>query len=133
MRLRPVCLLLAMSAVLPACGQPWQPIGPIEKACTLESRASVVVTVVDTKGTVQRDARVTFTLDGGPEQQALCNGSLSGTPPPCDRWVPTYEQGGQYVITATSADGSSTAQARVTVREDECHVQTETVQLTLPD
>jgi hypothetical protein len=125
MRLRHACLLLAVSAVLPACARP-------ESVCTLEARAAVQVTVVDTRGGIQRDARVTFTVDGGPEEQALCNGSTpSGGQ--CDRWVTSYERAGEYVITATSADGTRTARTQVRVGEDECHVKTESVQLTLPD
>ncbi len=126
MRLRHACLLLVISAVLPACARP-------DSFCTLEARAAVQVTVVDTQGGILRDARVTFTVDGGPEEQALCNGSQLQTAPPCDRWVTGYERAGEYVITATSADGTRTARTQVTVSEDECHVKTETVRLTLPD
>lgn len=125
MHLRHACLLLAVSAVLSACARP-------ESLCTLEARAAVQVTVVDTQGGIQRDARVTFTLEGGPEEQALCNGG-SQTGGQCDRWVTSYERAGKYVITATSADGTRTARTQVTVSEDECHVKTETVRLTLPD
>ena len=125
MRFRLTCLLLAVSVVLPACSRP-------DSACTLEARAAVQVMVVDTRGGLQRDARVTFTVDGGPEQQALCNGT-SQPGGPCDRWVTGYERAGEYVITATSADGTRTARTQVRVSQDECHVKTETVQLTLPD
>jgi hypothetical protein len=117
--------VLAVSAVLPACS-------PFQSVCTLEARASVQVRVVDTRGNPQRDARVTFTRDGGPEQQALCNGShqVQGH---CDTWVTEYERPGQYVITATSADGQRTARQSVSVGEDKCHVQSQSVTLTLPD
>jgi hypothetical protein len=125
MRLRHASLLLAVSAMLPACASP-------DTFCTLEARAAVQVTVMDTRGGIQRDARVTFTVDGGPEEQALCNGG-SQTGGQCDRWVAGYERAGEYVITATSADGTRTARTQVRVGEDECHVKTETVQLTLPD
>lgn len=116
---------LAVSAVLPACG-------PSQSFCTLEARAAVQVKVVDTRGNPQRDARVTFTRDGGPEQQALCNGSqqVQGN---CDTWVTEYEKPGHYVITATSADGQRTVRQSVSVGEGECHVQSQTVTLMLPD
>jgi hypothetical protein len=125
MRLHHACLLLAVSAVLPACARP-------DSFCTLEARAAVQVTVVDTQGSIQRDARVTFTLEGGPEEQALCNGGYQPGGQ-CDHWVTSYERAGEYVITATSADGTRTARKQVRVSEDECHVKTETVRITLPD
>jgi len=118
--------VLAVSAVVSACGDFNQGF------CTLEARASVQVRVVDARGTVQRDARVTFTRDGGPEQQALCNGGEQAQGN-CETWVTEYEQPGDYVITATSADGQRTARQSVSVEEDECHVQGQSVTLTLPD
>jgi hypothetical protein len=123
MRLRRAALLLAVSAVLPACELP-------SSFCTLEARASVRVQVVDAQGNPQRNARVTFTRDGGPEQQAWCNG-VEATSGNCDGWSAEYERPGLFVLTATSADGQRTVQQQVTVTEDECHVHTETVQLTL--
>jgi hypothetical protein len=118
-------LLLAATTVLAACS------GPISDFCTLEARPAVQVKVVDTRGNPRRDARVTFTRDGGPEQQASCVGQVAQGG--CDTWVTEYERPGQYAITATSADGTRTARQSVTVSEDECHVHTETVTLTLPD
>ena len=117
--------VLAVSAVLPACGL-------ASDYCTLEARPSVQVTVVDTRGNPQRDARVTFTRDGGPERLALCDGSHQ-TQGSCDSWVTEYEEPGEFVITATSADGKRRVRQQVSVGEDECHVHTETVRLTLPD
>ena len=121
-----IAAILTLSAVLSACGNPEQSL------CTLEARASVQVTVVDPRGNPQRDARVTFTRNGGPEQQALCNGNQQ-TQGNCESWVTEYEKPGEYVITATSADGQRTARQSVSVSEDECHVRTETVTLTLPE
>ncbi|HYO69263.1 MAG TPA: hypothetical protein VEU33_24610 [Archangium sp.] len=123
MRIAP---LLSLSAVLSGCSL------PTEGFCTLEARASVQVNVVDPRGNPVRDARVTFTLNGSEVQQALCNGSelAQGN---CDTWVTGYEQPGEYIITATSADGQRTARQSVSVGEDECHVQSQTVMLTLPD
>ncbi|HEX8436758.1 hypothetical protein [Archangium sp.] len=133
MRLRRAALLLAVSAVLPACGQLYKGEGgEFHEACTLEARPSVRVTVVDTQGNPRRDARVTYTRDGGPEQQAECLRSEAGH---CEWWLTEPEQPGLFVLTATSADGQRTVRQQVTVTEteDKCHVLTETVRLTLPD
>ncbi|HEX5747993.1 MAG TPA: hypothetical protein VFZ09_17255 [Archangium sp.] len=121
-----IAAMLSLSTLLSACALPG------ERFCTLEARASVQVNVVDPRGNAVRDARVTFTRDGSAEQQALCNGSEQAQGN-CDTWVTGYEQPGEYVITATSADGQRTARQSVSVGEDECHVQSQTVTLTLPD
>ncbi|WP_257457672.1 Ig-like domain-containing protein [Archangium lipolyticum] len=126
MRLFPTAAVLAVSALLPACEV------PISEYCTLEARPSVQVTVVDAQGNPQRDARVTFTRDGGPEQQAQCNGGRDPQQGNCDTWVTEYERPGQFVIKATSADGQRSVQQQVTVTEDECHVRSESVKLVLP-
>jgi hypothetical protein len=135
MRLRRAALLLAVSAVLPACGLPdYGEGGELRNACTLEARPSVRVTVVDPQGNLKRDARVTYTRDGSPVQQAECFSPSNGAGG-CERWWTEYEQPGLFVITATSADGQRTVRQQVTVTEtaDKCHVLTETVQLTLPN
>jgi len=44
-----------------------------------------------------------------------------------------YELPGEYVLTATSADGQRTVSEPVSVGEDACHVQTRSVTLVLPD
>ncbi|MBM7112571.1 hypothetical protein [Archangium primigenium] len=120
-------LLLGAGVGVSACGGK----GAVAmRPCTLEARASVSVQVVDTKGQAQPDARVRFTLDGGAEQQAPCNGGGEGD---CASWVTNYETAGAYVVTATSADGQRSAQERVTVGRDECHVQGQTLTLVLPD
>lgn len=127
--------VLPLLALLPlfACGLEFPGYdgdGTVE--CTLEARSSVQVTVVDSRGRPQRDARVTFTLDGGAEQEALCDGG-SGQKGDCSSWVTAYEQAGDYLITATSAEGTRTARRQVTVTRDLCHVKGESVTLTLPD
>jgi hypothetical protein len=119
-------LLLAAATVLPAC------FSGSESFCTFEARASVQVMVVDTQGNFQRNARVTFTRDAEDEQEATCLGT-SQTPTGCGMWVADYERPGEFLITATSADGTRTVQQQVLVTEDECHVITELVKLTLPD
>jgi hypothetical protein len=134
MRLHRAALLLAVSTVLPACGQ-YELVEPREigSYCTLEARPSVRVTVVDTQGRPWRGARVTYTAEGGPEQQAQCLGSNQAES--CEQWWAGTEKPGLFVITAISADGQLTVQQQVTVTEtpDNCHVITETVQLTLPN
>jgi hypothetical protein len=128
MRLSPVTAVLVLSVILAACSDE---IGRGE-FCTLEARASVGVTVVDPQGTAVEDARVTFSLDEGPEQQAECvgRGTSSGG---CAHWAAGWEASGDFLITATSADGKHTAQQRISVGEDRCHVITETVAITLPN
>lgn len=123
--MRPLLRYLLMLLPLCACG-------PRETVCSLEARSSVQVTVLDTQGRPQRDAHVTYTLDGGAEKEALCNGGAS-EPGDCTTWVTSYEQAGHYVITATSADGTRSARQEVTVTEGTCHVNTASVTLTLPD
>jgi hypothetical protein len=124
---RPTALLaLALAPLLPACGY-------FEtRDCTEEARASVVVTVVDAAGQPVPDAKVRFSIDGGAEEQAMCNPPTS-TPnaTTCRDWTAGWERGGSYTIKATSADGTRSAEQQLTVTEDECHVKTEQVQLTL--
>ncbi len=130
-----IAAILSLSAVLSACGNPYEltEFRPSEGTyCTLELRYSVVVRVVDTRGNPQPDARVTFTWDGGAEQSALCDG-IEQRRDDCDLWVAGYERAGEYVITATSTDGERSARQSVSVTEDECHVHTQQVTLTLPD
>ena len=125
MRSFPCSLLLI--ATLCACGS-----RDANTVCTEEARSSVNVTVVDSHGRPQRDAHVTFTLDGGAEQEALCDGG-AGQRGDCSSWVTNYEQAGRYVITATSADSTRRAHQEVTVTRDTCHVNSTSVTLTLPD
>lgn len=114
-------VLLALAPLLPACG------GSI--ACTAEAVASVSVTVVDEAGQRVEDARVTFTRDGGAEEQAECVPVVMGTG--CARWVAGWEQPGDFVIKATSADGARQAQGQASVDDGTCHVEGQSLQLTL--
>ena len=88
----------------------------------------MTVTVVDADAKPVPDAVVTFTLDGGPVRQAECWGP---DPDTCDSWVAGVEEAGVFVISATSADGTLSAEATVTVKEGECHVDGQTVELVL--
>jgi hypothetical protein len=128
MRLFPVTAVLVLSGILAACSD------EIEQGefCTLESRASVVVSVVDPQGKAVEDARVTFSLDGGPDQQAEC-GDRGGTSGGCARWLAEWERPGDFLITVTSADGKQSAHQQISVGEDRCHVITENVTVTLPN
>lgn len=120
MRLLPVVAILAGSFLAPAYGAtPW---------CTLESRPSVVVTINDASGNPQPNASVSFTIDGGPVQQAesYC------WQEPCNEWWAGEEQEGLFTITAVGTDGTNvTGQVQV-VREDRCHIHTENMTLVLP-
>jgi hypothetical protein len=125
-------LSIAATSLLPACGLPF---GDLETDCTTEFIASTRTTVVNTRGEPQRDARVTFTWDGGSEQEAWCTDGTS-TPsagPGCAAWETPGPQG-TYVLRATSADGQRRAEQRVEVPGDECHAErTVPVELVLPD
>lgn len=99
-------------------------------ACTTEARSSVTVKVVDAQGMPVTDAVVTYTVDGGASQNAECVNPLGGMGN-CQEWVAGYEIAGNFVITATSADGMKTATQMVTVAKDECHVISQTATLTL--
>lgn len=120
-------LVLAASLALSACSPPGG-----DSYCTLEARASVRVTVEDSAGNLQRTAHVSYIRDSDPEQDATCV-DASGSPTGCGIWVAGWELAGDFLITATSADGTRTAQQQVHVDADECHVLTQTVKLTLPD
>jgi hypothetical protein len=126
---RPTTLLaLALAPLLPACGY----LGP--RDCTEEARASVVVSVVDEAGTAIHEAEVRFSIDGGAEEMAQCMGMSGGgglTPIRCENWVAGHERGGNYTIKVKSPDGTRSAEQQLTVTEDECHVQTQQVTLTL--
>lgn len=100
-------------------------------ACTEEARSSVDVTVVDAMGMAQKDALVTFSVDGAADEEAECISLSGGGAGPCDSWVAGYERSGSFTIKASSADGTKHAQKTVTVAADECHVITQIVTLTL--
>lgn len=102
--------------------------GPI--ACTTEARSSVTVKVVDGMAMPVGDALVTYTVDGGASQNAECFNPLGGMGN-CEYWVAGYEVAGDFVITATSADGMKTATQMITVAKDQCHVISQSLTLTL--
>ncbi len=126
MRTVRVLLSLAATSLLPACGA----LSFGDTDCTTEFIASTRTTVVNGRGEPQRDARVTFTVDDGPVQDAWCaHGAQQG----CEAWE-TPDQQGTFVLRATSADGQRRVEKEVDVPGDACHAErTVPVQLVLPD
>ena len=117
-------LVLVVAAVSPLAGCILS-----NSSCTDEARTSVVVTVVDGAGQPVNDAKVTYTIDGGPEKVADCypGPGASG----CDSWSAGVEESGTFLITPSSAERSLVAARTVDVGEEGCHVATESVTLTL--
>jgi len=94
--------------------------GPV--ACTDEARSSLAVTVVDQDGAALTDASVTATVD---DETNTCEHTGEGSYD-CG----FYERAGDFVVAAEKA-GYEPDDESVAVGEDECHVVTETVSLTL--
>jgi hypothetical protein len=93
-----------------------------ETNCTTEARASVQLTVEDEAGSPIPDASLTWTEpDGVP---TTCENMSAG------EYVCGWEAAGELTIEVT-ATGFDTQQFGVTVGEDECHVITEMVTVTL--
>jgi hypothetical protein len=113
-------VLLSLSSLISACGA--------ALGCTDIFIPAVSVTVKDAQGNVLKDARVTFSLDGGAMTDAGCFNPVTGGG--CELWN-TPDQPGEYLIRATSADGSRTAEQRIEVDGDECHADPESMTLTL--
>lgn len=90
--------------------------------CTLEAAASVNVEVRDIDGAAVVDADVRYTVDGGDSE--ACDNFDDG------RYACGYEIAGEFVVTATKA-GYAAAQNGVTVKDDECHVVGESLDLLL--
>lgn len=115
-------------AVLVACGDK-DPVdsgdsGVSAVDCSTEARSSAQVTVQDGAGAdLSSVATVTYTVDG---ETFPCNSYPDG------QFVCGYEVAGTLTITAT-ADGYEDAQLDVVVEEDECHVITEMVTMTMVD
>lgn len=118
--------LLRLAALLAVCS--------LQSACFFACNdafyPSVSVQVVDAEGRPVQDARVTFTQNGGPEQLAPKN-PCSPDVERCDTWWAGLDEPGVFVVKATSADGTRSAEQRVTVGGDMCHADTESIQLTL--
>jgi hypothetical protein len=98
-------------------------------ACSSDKRPSVVVDVVDGQGLPAEDAKVVFSVDGGPEQPATSGCTDKEA---CDRWTAGVEQTGRFQVRATRAASPGQAQKLVEITKDECHVITQAVQLEVP-
>jgi hypothetical protein len=123
MRALVTAVLLVASSQLSACGSS-------VFGCTDVLVSAVSVTVVNSRGEAQKDARVMFSHDGGSMKEAECfSPDANGG---CDSWA-IFEDTGDYLVRATSADGSRSAQAEVEVDGDGCHPISEQLKLTLPD
>jgi len=94
-------------------------------ACTEEARPGLEVVVVDEDGTRICDA--TVVANDGTDDETL---SPSGEAADCIYFGAT-EKAGTYTISASKADFVDASEADVVVGEDECHVITESVNLTL--
>lgn len=113
-------VLLLAASLITGCS------GPV--ACTDVFIPAVAVTVKDAQGNALKDARVTYSLDGAAMKDASCfNLETDGS---CALWS-TPDQPGDYLVHATSSDGSRTAEQRVQVDGDECHAIQEKLTLTL--
>jgi hypothetical protein len=114
-----ICLSLLGPALLLGCGDSGA------NACTDIAAISVTAKVLDAAGAPVKDAVVEYTVNGGAKktcENAFGDGSyLCGS-----------EETGTFSITATSKDGTKTKSASVTVTQGECHVNAQTVTITLP-
>ena len=113
-------VLLFGASLLSACSG--------ELFCTDIFVSAVSVTVKDAQGNILKDARVAYSLDGAAMEDAACFSPETGGG--CELWS-TRDQPGDYLVRATSADGSRTAEQRIQVDGDECHASPESMTLTL--
>lgn len=97
--------------------------------CTDVFIPAVLISVVNSQGAAVLDARVSYSVDGGPMNQAVCNDTLATG---CETWL-TPDQPGDYRVRATSKDGARSVEQRVLVEADGCHARGQSLRLTLPD
>lgn len=97
--------------------------GCVEIDCTTEARASVTVTVVDETGQPLPGATVSYSVDS-PALQPCIESGASGT------WMCGFEQAGVFTIYA-EREGYVSASDSVTVTEDQCHVETQVLEITI--
>lgn len=104
--------------------------------CTDLAAASVNIQIVDVDGNPMVPTSVTYTVDGGAEQEAECVNE------PCTEWVAGWEVEGDFEITVSyeevdpedelcSWSDSVTESVSVGLTEDECHVDGEVLEVTL--
>jgi hypothetical protein len=110
---------LATSSLVSSC----------DTVCTTESRASVVINVVDENGDPIHADKVTYTVtdDAGPRSSAPVPGAEAAecADDDCTEWVAGYETEGLFVITAEVCGRTVEGRANVEMTEDGCHVETE--------
>lgn len=92
--------------------------------CTLEARSSVTVKVVDVSGAIIVDATLTFSVNGGAAE--MCDVAPDGM-----SYVCGYERDGDITITATKGADTKSATVTVTKTPDGCHVESQTLTITL--
>jgi hypothetical protein len=121
-------LMVLSTALLGACGEDDDSV-----VCPAVWVPAVRMTVVDARGAAVQDARVTYRLDGGAEQDADCAQRPQPQSTSCLEWE-TRNKVGTYVVRATSADGLRSDSEEVSVTGGECGPgETTDVQLVLPD
>lgn len=106
--------------------------------CTMEARASVQVSVVDQNGLALVPSSAEFRFNGGDPQPVEC---MSGEAA-CSEFVVGWEQAGTFSVTASyegEVEGdpccwyndNQTVEVEVGMTEDECHVETQQITITL--
>jgi len=118
-----IAFSIALVSLLGLAGCGTDSIGP-DGACTTEARSSVTVKVVDMAGAFVADAVVTFTVDGGASE--TCELFPDGMSYTCG-----YERDGQITVTATKGADTKTQSVTVTKTADGCHVEGQSITITL--
>jgi hypothetical protein len=91
-------------------------------ACTSDIKSSLRIFVVDSTGSAITDATVTYSVDDGPTQD--CNNA-----PNSNEFYCAQERAGDFLITVSR--GATKKTQSLEVDEDYCHVETETITITL--
>jgi hypothetical protein len=95
--------------------------------CSTETRASVVLAVVDkAKQEVVEKATIVWSVDGGPETTVTCETGGEAQDDECGGIALAYEVPGSFDI-EVSAEGFETEELSVTVEEGKCHVESEAI------
>lgn len=81
------------------------------------------VKIVTGSGTIVPDAMITFSVDGGPAQ--ACENMSGGN------YVCGYEVAGSITVTATKDGMTQTQTVTIVKTADGCHVQGQTITITL--
>lgn len=106
--------------------------------CTMEARASVQVSVVDQNGVALVPSSAEYQVNGGDLTQVDCMGGEEA----CSEFVVGWEQAGTFSVTASyegEVEGdpccwyndNQTVEVEVGMTEDECHVETQQITITL--